>query len=49
MSAANGGEQIDGHFGFCHRFLVYQVSKDSRLIDCRDIDDSAAEVTEEDD
>lgn len=34
--ASNNGEQLDGHFGTCARFLVYQVSADSfRLIDVR--------------
>jgi len=38
--ASNGGELLDGHFGSCRRFLVYQVSADGfRLIDSRDIDD----------
>lgn len=41
--ASNGGELLDGHFGSCRRFLIYQVSAAGfRLIDCRDIDDSAA-------
>jgi len=26
--AANRGENLDGHFGSCERFLIYQVSKD---------------------
>jgi nitrogen fixation protein NifX len=40
--ASNGGELLDGHFGSCRRFLVYQVSGDGfRLIDCRDIDDTS--------
>jgi nitrogen fixation protein NifX len=35
--ASNSGEELDGHFGSCNRFLVYQVSKDEiRLIDVRD-------------
>jgi nitrogen fixation protein NifX len=35
--ASNSGEELDGHFGSCSRFLVYQVSKDEiRLIDVRD-------------
>lgn len=39
---SNGGELLDGHFGSCRRFLVYQVSGDGfRLIDCRDIDDTS--------
>jgi len=34
--AANHGEQIDGHFGSCDRFLIYQVGRDeTRLIDVR--------------
>lgn len=34
--ASNSGESLDGHFGSCVRFLVYQVSAtESRLIDLR--------------
>lgn len=34
--ASNNGEMMDGHFGSCARFLVYQVSRsDARLIDVR--------------
>lgn len=34
--ASNRGEHIDGHFGSCERFLVYQVSPDeARLIAVR--------------
>lgn len=34
--ASNKAEQLDGHFGSCARFLVYQVdSKEIRLIDIR--------------
>ena len=34
--ASNGGEQLDGHFGACENFLIYQVSaQTSRLIDLR--------------
>lgn len=41
--ASNGGEMIDGHFGSCARFLIYQVStSEIRLIDIR----SAAEADE---
>ncbi|MET0116853.1 MAG: dinitrogenase iron-molybdenum cofactor biosynthesis protein [Sedimenticola sp.] len=41
--ASNKGEMLDGHFGSCRRFLVYQVSKtESRLVDIRSIDDSQA-------
>lgn len=40
--ASNGGELLDGHFGSCRRFLVYQVSADTtRLIDCREVDAGA--------
>jgi len=32
--ASNGGEDLDGHFGTCSRFLVYQLSADEiRLVD----------------
>lgn len=34
--ASNKGSQLDGHFGTCARFLVYQVSADEhRLVDVR--------------
>ncbi len=34
--ASNGAEELDGHFGSCRRFLVYQVSGvELRLIDVR--------------
>jgi nitrogen fixation protein NifX len=34
--ASNAAENMDGHFGSCIRFLVYQVSRDEvRLIDSR--------------
>lgn len=34
--ASNSGERLDGHFGSCLRFLVYQVTGDScQLIDIR--------------
>lgn len=42
--ASNTGEQLDGHFGSCSRFLIYQLDEDEmRLIDLRD-----AAVTEGD-
>jgi len=42
--ASNSGEELDGHFGSCSRFLVYQVSKDEiRLIDVRDASGSEAQ------
>ncbi len=34
--ASNSAERLDGHFGSCARFLVYQVSPDqTRLVDIR--------------
>lgn len=34
--ASNNGEKLDGHFGSCARFLIYQVSADeARLVDIR--------------
>ncbi len=37
--SSNKGELLDGHFGSCRRFLIYQVSaEDGRLIDIRNID-----------
>ena len=30
--ASNNGERLDGHFGSCLRFLVYQVSADQRAL-----------------
>ena len=34
--ASNSAERMDGHFGSCLRFLVYQVGKDElRLVDIR--------------
>lgn len=44
--SSNSGNNLDGHFGSCLRFLVYQVSAtDMRLIDIR----SAAEADLSDD
>ncbi len=37
--ASNKGELLDGHFGSCQRFLIYQVSRDeNRLIQIRSVD-----------
>lgn len=37
--ASNGGELLDGHYGSCPRFLVYQLSPtELRLIDIRKTD-----------
>lgn len=42
--ASTKGDMLNGHFGSCKRFLIYQVSADEqRLIDIRDCDDSDAE------
>jgi nitrogen fixation protein NifX len=43
--ASNKGEMLDGHFGSCRRFLIYQVSADAyRLVDIRSTEeDSKAE------
>jgi nitrogen fixation protein NifX len=43
--ASNKGEKLDGHFGSCQRFLIYQVSQqEQRLVDIRRVDpDSTAE------
>ena len=36
--ASNSNEELDGHFGSCRRFLIYQVSaSEARLIDVRRI------------
>lgn len=41
--ASDGGESLDGHFGSCRRFLVYQVwDTGHRLIDVREVDDAKA-------
>ncbi len=34
--ASNSDDQLDGHFGSCHRYLIYQLSaQEMRLIDVR--------------
>ncbi len=44
--ASNGAEDLDGHFGSCSRFLIYQVSgEETRLINVR----STAEDVEAED
>ncbi len=41
--ASNSGENLDGHFGSCQRFLIYQVAANTyQLIAIRDIDISNA-------
>lgn len=42
--ASNHGDTLDGHFGSCSRFLIYQVSQiEQRLVDIREVDNSAAQ------
>lgn len=42
--ASDGGEALNGHFGACRWFLVYEVSaSDCRLVDVREADDAQAE------
>ncbi|MEW7976724.1 MAG: dinitrogenase iron-molybdenum cofactor biosynthesis protein [Candidatus Sedimenticola endophacoides] len=42
--ASNKGEKLDGHFGSCQRFLIYQVSEsENRLVDIRQVDESEAD------
>ena len=42
--ASNKGEMLDGHFGSCRRFLIYQVSEqESRLVEIRNVDESQAD------
>ena len=42
--ASNHGEMLDGHFGSCARFLIYQVSNtEARLIKIITIDDTETE------
>jgi nitrogen fixation protein NifX len=37
--ASNKSEMLDGHFGSCRRFLIYQVNaEESRLVDIREVD-----------
>lgn len=38
--ASNKEELLDGHFGSCLRFLIYQVSREEiRLVDLREVED----------
>jgi nitrogen fixation protein NifX len=42
--ASDNGEQLDGHFGSCRRFLIYQVSSAGvRLVAVRDAEEAAAQ------
>lgn len=42
--ASNKAEKLDGHFGSCQRFLVYQVSQEElRLVDIRPVDDAESD------
>lgn len=43
--ASNRGARLDGHFGSCRRFLIYQVSaSEQRLITIREIGNTASGV-----
>ncbi len=47
--ASNNGELLDGHFGACRRFLIYQVAPNEvRLIDCRDVNEQRASTDKND-
>ncbi|MBB1075859.1 dinitrogenase iron-molybdenum cofactor biosynthesis protein [Rhodoferax sp. 4810] len=47
--ASNSGELLDGHFGACRRFLIYQVAPNEvRLIDCRDVNEQRASADKND-
>jgi len=42
--ASNQGELLDGHFGSCSRFLVYDVSQaEQRFVEVREVGDDEAE------
>lgn len=42
--ASNRGEELDGHFGSCQRFLVYQIDEQAiRLVDIRDAYEATGE------
>jgi nitrogen fixation protein NifX len=44
VCASDNGEQLDGHFGSCRRFLIYQVSSAGvRLVAVRDAEEAAAQ------
>jgi nitrogen fixation protein NifX len=46
--ASNGGERLDGHFGSCRRFLIYQVSAtEARLIEVRAVEEPDTPVKDE--
>jgi nitrogen fixation protein NifX len=43
--ASNKGEELDGHFGSCRRFLVYQMDvNEIRLIEVRNIGSAPEDV-----
>ena len=46
--ASNSGGRLDGHFGSCVRFLIYQVSgTETRLIDFRPVEEPVTPIKEE--
>lgn len=43
--ASNTGEELDGHFGSCRRFMIYQIDANAiRLIDIRTPNDKGVEI-----
>lgn len=46
--ASNSGERLNGHFGSCKQFLIYQLSKDqARLIDFRPVEEPETAIKDE--
>jgi nitrogen fixation protein NifX len=46
--ASNSGERLNGHFGSCKQFLIYQLSKDqARLIDLRPVEEPETAIKDE--
>jgi nitrogen fixation protein NifX len=46
--ASNSGERLNGHFGSCKQFLIYQLSKDqARLIDFRPVEEPETTIKDE--
>lgn len=46
--ASNSGECLNGHFGSCTQFLIYQVSKDrAQLIDLRPVEEPDTPIKDE--
>lgn len=46
--ASNSGERLNGHFGSCKQFLIYQISKDrAQLIDLRPVEEPETAIKDE--